>query len=129
MQVLPDFLLLLLHLIVPGIAAEQQISEPGLSYESYRHEELHQYYQKLFSQGKCNCKTGQCRPTTYRLDSSSPSGVEVQIDGTWHDPPPESLLHKNQIPPELWHYDAHVCAYPNNNGGYVIECTVINSGV
>jgi hypothetical protein len=94
----------------------------------YMHEELHPHFEKLFGEGKCHCKTGYCRPTVYRLAPNS-VGVEIKIDGGWYAPPQSAMLQKNQIPPELWHFDALVCAHPTSPGEYDIECVTINSGV
>lgn len=127
-------LVLLICLLAASVAhaAEPSTSTPqtlGPGDKGYKHDEFHEHYQKLFKDGDCYCRTGQCRPTIYRIDPTSPSRIEVKIDGGWYDVPVKALRTKQSVPPELWHESAHVCAYPRPTGGYEIECAIINSGV
>lgn len=93
--------------------------------KGYKHFELHEAYQKLYSSGKCNCKTGECRPTKYRLNAKSSSGADVLVDGVWYPAPIEALRPPKAVPEELWRDDAHVCAFITQQG-MVIECVIIN---
>lgn len=102
--------------------------ELGPGDKGYRHEEMHPFYKLLFGQGRCNCHTGECRPTIYRTDNRSPSGIQVILNGEWIDVPQESIQMKQSVPPELWPDPAHICAFMRN-GELVVECAIINSGV
>lgn len=94
----------------------------------YKHSEMHLYYQELFSGGKCNCQKGECRPTLYRLNANSPSGVQVILNRQWVDVPYEAIQPRQSVPPELWVDMAHICAFVVN-GRLVVECAIINAGL
>ena len=121
------FLVVLLGLFAPLFYAHAQ-SPLGPRDKGYKHEQNHPHYQKLYSKGLCHCKTGECRATIYR-PAKSGVGVEIKIDGNWYDVPPDAMRDKQAVPPELWLDQAHVCAYPDGNGKYIIECAILNSGV
>jgi len=111
--------------ILSGSATAEETRK---GYAGYMHDTYHPYYQKLYNSGKCACLTGYCRPVNYRFDSESQSGVEVEVDGGWHDVPLEALKNQNEVPAELWGSTAHACAYPLPEGSMIIECAVINVG-
>ena len=94
--------------------------------KGYRHEEMHEHYQKLFDSGRCYCHTGECRPTIFRSEKESPSGIQVMVNGIWVDVPKESILQRSTIPKELWEYPAHVCVYGQGKQ-LKVECVVINA--
>lgn len=97
----------------------------------YGHRCLHDYYKQLYEKAECHCKTGACRPTTFR---NSPNGREALIDGHWYTFDERTLRHKNQIPQELWPHAGHICAIPtgtldeNGKPGQTIECTIDLTG-
>lgn len=98
----------------------------------YRHDELHPFYQKVFSSGKCSCSSGECRPTRARASRKSPVGVEVLINRVWCPVSTEALItqeDKKSIPAELRVDEAHVCAgeLTDSHGCPVEqECVIIN---
>lgn len=116
--------LIMTAVLIPffAVAEELQLGDKG-----YRHTEMHPYYQKLFGNGRCNCHTGECRPTDYRNSRQSPSGVQVLHNRVWIDVPVEAIQPRQSVPPELWQDPAHICAY-ENNGAILVECAIINAG-
>jgi hypothetical protein len=106
--------------------SDSKVLEPGD--KGYMHEQYHEFYKKLYAEGRCYCRVGQCRASTYRMNSLSPSGIDVKIDGGWYNLPLGVEQPKHSVPPELWLEEAHVCAYPKQSGGYEIECAIINAG-
>ncbi|HVU75333.1 MAG TPA: hypothetical protein VHD38_00635 [Candidatus Paceibacterota bacterium] len=84
-----------------------------LSYRGFMHCELHPYYQIVFPKWGCNCSTGECRPTDFKLVEPSaecPEGVMIMVDGVYC-PVPRDALHKEKatIPAALLQWPAHVC--------------------
>lgn len=96
--------------------------------KGYMHEEVHPFYQLLFASGKCYCHTGECRPTKWRASRDSPSGIQVVHNRKWIDVPKQALKQRQEVPPELWSYEAHICAFATASGMNV-ECAIINSGL
>ena len=88
-------------------------TEFRLSYRGFQHCALHLEYQVAFAQWKCQCYTGQCRPTEFRRSRSANSvtGYEIMVDGQWFDIPAEAFRKEraNMTGP-LLAWDAHVCA-------------------
>lgn len=131
----------------------------GLGDYGYKHLELHTAYQelskrladatplpdetkkalgdaygKIFGSGRCHCSTGQCRPTTYRSDEYSPTGVDLFVDGKWCAVPKSAFLSREElkrvgVPEILMMFDAHVCASDSNidlvTGCPTIECGIV----
>jgi len=99
----------------------------------YRSDEFNDTYRQLYSQGKCACKSGYCRPTNIRItELGSPTGFDILVSGVWIPVPQESLHNERTLPRELWEAlmkdaDAHVCAYPDASKpyGFRIECAIV----
>ncbi len=111
-------------------------TEKRIGYRGFDHCRLHADYQKVFPQAGCNCYTGQCRPTEWRLakahTADNPDGIEIYISGGWY-PIPAGVLHKfygdagpRAVPMNMLDYDAHVCASdPSPGNPPQIECAWI----
>jgi len=117
---------MVLILAVLGSAVNAEELQPGD--KGYRHNEMHPHYQQLFTSDRCVCGVGECRPTIYRIDEKSPSGIEVKLNGHWVSVPEHAILKNRSVPPELWNDPAHVCAY-QSIGYTIVECAIINAGM
>ena len=114
--------------------------EKRLSYKGFKHCGYHSLYQTSFKDWNCQCYSGQCRPTEFRVapvTAANPVGLEVQINGSWF-PIPENALRKERanMSPELLKWMAHACAndpiFDEKKEKLVspphIECVWINTG-
>lgn len=99
--------------------------------------ELKDAYGKIFGSLRCHCTAGECRPTEYKGDSASPSGVIMRINGKWCPIPAKALLTKKdlevvQVPDELMKDPAHVCASASlaaDGCPTTIECGWLNGNM
>lgn len=89
-----------------------ETKQAGLGDEGHDKETLLPHYNNFFATWKCNCSTGQCRPTKFRTVAR---GLEAWIDQKWVWVPPESLRKPDLklLPAELLAYEGHACAVPN----------------
>ena len=96
----------------PGSTCIDQ--EDRLSYKGFKHCEYHSLYQTSFKDWNCQCYSGQCRPTEFRVapvTATNQTGLEVQINGSWF-PIPQNALRKERanMSPDLLKWMAHACA-------------------
>ncbi len=153
---------LMCFLVVPGSLLAQTApphhhpqvcvdKETKIGYMGFKHCEYHDLYQKSFKNWNCQCYSGQCRPTEFRIASvteSNPIGLEVFINGGWFPVPPHSLRkEKANMAQELLQWMAHACAsnpeFQKDDRGHIvldsqgapilikapeIECVWINVG-
>lgn len=85
-------------------------------------------YQQLYTDGKCNCHEGYCRPTIVRVTQlDAPTGFDVLADGEWYAIPSNALQNEGNFSKELWdklmEAPAHVCMTPQ----HVLECVVMQT--
>jgi hypothetical protein len=113
----------------PAYSQDDPSPRLGPGDQGFDHKYLHKYYQEFFH-GDCPCSVGECRPTLVRPNASVPdTAMEVLIDHVWYPVPKDALKLRNDIPPELLPFAAHVCArrfYRNGELKPVIECVVYN---
>ncbi len=115
-------------------AKRKEPKQPGDNGYQKDDEDLLPAYQKVFDSGKCNCSTGECRPTIFRSTqqtAENPRGVEVRVNRRWCPPSKNTVfLELRDIPTELTKDEAHVCAYgeADRSGCPHLECVRINAG-
>ena len=104
---------------------KKQEQETRLGYFAFEHCNLHKFYGDTFVKvWNCNCGEGRCRPTVFRdapISKDNPFGIEVFVDGKWYAVPSDKLrMGQAGMPPELFEWEAHVCA--SNAEKPTIEC-------
>jgi hypothetical protein len=106
--------------------------------EKYMSDKFGPTYQKLYSGGKCSCKSGYCRPSKWRpTELGSPTGYDILVNRQWVPVPKGALHNEKTLPLELWKElmrgaSAHVCAYPDVNVkhfGQRVECAIVPDNV
>ena len=104
-----------------GMSDEMQPGDKG-----YKHNELHNSYQELFTSMKCSCGVGECRATVWKYSKTSPHGYAVKIDGNWYDLQQDTkLVNPDAVSTSLKVDPAHVCAYGFFKN-FTIPCALIN---
>lgn len=118
---------------------KQKQGELGPGDAKFMRNKLGPIYEKLYAEGKCNCKWGYCRPTFVRnTELDAETGYDVMVNGKWFKVPEDSFHNEESLSPELMSAfidtlaeertgaNGHVCAYPDTSapGGQRIECVI-----
>ena len=115
-----------------GVKKKAELGDDGYGTDD-KDLDLPDKYQKVFDTGKCNCATGECRPTEIRATiptPDNPRGVLFKINRQWCPPTKNTyFLEKTEVPPELLVFPAHICAGDPlaNQRCPVVECARVNS--
>lgn len=105
------------------LANADQDLQPGD--KGYRHTDFHGSYQAIFNSGRCNCHTGECRPTRYRIVEGK---LQMILNRKWVDIPDHAIQPRESVPANLWAEEAHICAF-YVNGILNVECAIVTGGM
>ena len=101
--------------------------------EGYKHDLYHDQYKKVFGE-HCGCNRGECRVTDWRRTQlDSPVGYDVVAYREWVPLRNDVWMpDPKQVPSELRHEWAHICAYPPHTDHHMgdirvtVPCAIIN---